>query len=363
MAPRLRPVAYDALTGWAGDDHLAALMAFRKSARHALGSEKAYRTGTLGVTPQDLGEAMAESLSNAAVADPRGFFERHFRPVRIEDEPGFVTAYYEPEIDVADEPDDVYRFPFYRKPRDLVKITPADAPDLAARGFEYARRSPDGLTEYPDRGEIEQGFLRGRSLEIAWAADRVDVFFVHIQGSARLLHRNGRVRRIGFAAKTGHPFTPIGRVLIDAGELDREHVTMQSIRGWLADHPDRQDAVMWQNRSFIFFAESAIEDPADGPIGAAKVPLTAGRSLAVDREIHTFGMPVHVAASDLTHLDEGTAFARLMVAQDTGSAIVGPARGDIFVGSGSDAGELAGSVRNSAQFHFLLPLPAARRLL
>ena len=136
---------------------------------------------------------------------------------------------------------------------------------------------------------------------------------------------------------------------------------MQSIRAWLNAHPDQIDEVLWHNRSYIFFREAAVDDPQAGPVAAAKVPLIAGRSLAVDRLIHTFGFPFFIRAESLVHLDHGRPFRRLMLALDTGSAIVGPARGDIFTGSGYDAGELAGTVRNDADFYILLPKAAAER--
>ena len=190
----------------------------------------------------------------------------------------------------------------------------------------------------------------------------MDLFFVHIQGAARLVYDDGRRSRITYAAKTGHAFTPIGRILVERGEIDRAAVTMDTIRAWLAEHPGEADALLWQNRSFIFFREAPVGDPELGPIAAAKVPLSAGRSLAVDRLLHTFGTPVFVSAPTLTHLDGGAPFARLMLAQDTGSAIVGAARGDIFTGSGPAAGALAGSVKHAADFFLLLPLAAADRL-
>ncbi|MGN6448886.1 MAG: MltA domain-containing protein, partial [Brucella intermedia] len=189
---------------------------------------------------------------------------------------------------------------------------------------------------------------------IAFVADRVDVFFAHVQGAARLKLRDGQVLRITYAAKTGHPFTGIGRILVADGEIPASEISMQAIRRWLAEHPDRADDLIWRNRSYIFFREAPVDDPDAGPVAAAKVPLTAGRSLAVDRLLHTFGTPIHVSAPTVTVFD-GEPFARLMIAQDTGTAIVGPARGDLFAGSGEAAGEIAGGVKNDAEFYALVP--------
>lgn len=165
---------------------------------------------------------------------------------------------------------------------------------------------------------------------------------------------DGSLRRVTYAAKSGQRFTGPGRVLAELGEIALADVTMQSIRAWFAAHPDRVDEILWQNRSYIFFRDAPVGDPSLGPVAAAKVPLTAGRSLAVDRLLHTFGTPFYIDAPSLTAFS-GAPFRRLMIAQDTGSAIVGPARGDLFAGSGHAAGEIAGVVRNPADFYALVP--------
>lgn len=219
----------------------------------------------------------------------------------------------------------------------------------------FGRQTAGGTVPFFDRGEIERGALDGRGLEIAWLADKVDLFFVHVQGAARLAMADGTERRVTYAAKSGHAFIGPGRILANLGEIPLKDVTMQSIRAWFSVNPDRIDEILWQDRSFIFFRDAPVDDPALGPIAAAKVPLTAGRSLAVDRRLHTFATPIFV---EVPQMD----FARLMVAQDTGSAIVGPARGDIFCGSGDAAGESAGIIKHPASFTMLVPNPAAERM-
>ncbi|TIO55489.1 MAG: transglycosylase, partial [Mesorhizobium sp.] len=211
-----------------------------------------------------------------------------------------------------------------------------------------------GPVEYFDRGAIERGALSGRNLEIAWLADKVDAFFIHVQGAARLKMADGRLCRVTYAAKSGQRFTGPGRILSETGEIPLEKVTMQSIRAWFKAHPERVDEILWQNRSYIFFREAPVDDPELGPIAAAKVPLTPGRSVAVDRLLHTFGTPFYIVAPTLTAFG-GKPFRRLMIAQDTGSAITGAARGDLFAGSGDAAGEIAGVVRNAADFYALVP--------
>lgn len=189
---------------------------------------------------------------------------------------------------------------------------------------------------------------------MAWLSSKVDAFFIHVQGAARLRMTDGSIRRITYAAKTGHPFTAIGKELVDLGEIPLAQVTMQSIRAWLAASPDRVDDILFRNRSYIFFREAPVDGTILGPIAAAKVPLTPGRSIAVDRLLHTFGTPFYIHAPSLTAFGDRP-FRRLLIAQDTGSAIVGPARGDLFAGSGDAAGEIAGVVRAPATFYALLP--------
>lgn len=361
---RLRPLAFPDLPGWQDDDP-SALLEGLSSCRAHIQNIKPYKTGQLGLTSDDL-MPLLEAAGDVSpdASEVRAFFERETQPFRIErldGGRGFVTAFFEPEVQVSHERDAEYRFPFYRRPDDLADVDNSNRPDGFDPAYAFALSTSDGLAPYPDRRAIDQGYLEGRGLEIAWARSKVDVFFTHVQGAARLVFRNGERKRITYAAKAGHAFSPIGRLLIDRGEIPAAEISMQAIRDWLLAHPDRADEVLWHNRSYIFFREADVADPGKGPIAAAKVPLLAGRSLAVDRIIHTFGYPFFINAPKLTHLDGGRAFARLMLALDTGSAIVGPARGDIFTGSGYDAGELAGTVRHDADFTILIPRKAAAR--
>ena len=367
MDYRLVPARFSALPGWDEDDPTPLLAAMARCRAH-IRTVKPYKAGSLGITA---GELLA-LLDAADVEKPEGagavraFFETHCVPFRIEKtdgSSGFVTAFYEPEVAVKAAPDAEYRYPFYRRPDDLVDIDDINRPAGFPAGYAFGLERDGKIVEHPDRGEIERGCLADRGLEIAYARSKVDVFFAHVQGAARLVYPDGSVRRITYAAKSGHPFSAIGKLLIDRGEIDAATVSMASIRDWLAQHEDQVDGVLWHNRSFIFFKEAAVDDGALGPIAAAKVPLVAGRSLAVDRAIHTFGLPFFISSETLTHMDAGKPFRRLMLALDTGTAIVGPARGDIFTGSGDAAGALAGHVRNAATFHILIPRAAAERYL
>ncbi|WP_192179475.1 MltA domain-containing protein [Mesorhizobium amorphae] len=357
LSPAFDETSFDRLPGWADDDHPAAFAAFRRSAFHVL--TKPYRTGALGVDFTAFAAAYEEAraVSQPNRSESRSFFERHFVPARIGAEhggAGLVTGFYEPEVEASPVRTERFSVPLLSRPADLVDIDDANRPAGMDPYLAFARDTPNGPVEFFDRAAIERGALDGKRLEIAWVADKVDAFFVHVQGAARLKMTDGRLCRVTYAAKSGQRFTGPGKVLSESGQIPLEKVTMQSIRAWFKAHPDRVDEILWQNRSYIFFREAAVDDAGLGPIAAAKVPLTAGRSIAVDRLLHTFGTPFYVDAPSLTAFD-AKPFRRLMIAQDTGSAITGPARGDLFAGSGDAAGEIAGVVRNAAEFYALLP--------
>jgi membrane-bound lytic murein transglycosylase A len=345
------------LKGWEDDDHLPAFEAFQRSARHA--ADKRYKDGGLGVSFSDLKPAFDAALTADVKngLDAKHFFERWFTPALVRPEPGkqgHVTGFYEPVVKASRTRTKAFPFPLYRRPDDLVEIGDSTRPASMDPYFRFARKTGAGLEEYPDRGEIERGFLAGRGLEFVWLTDSIESFFIHVQGAARLQFADETETRVTYSGKSGHPFTGPGRVLIDKGEIDPKTVSMQSIRAWLKANPGRVDEILWHNRSFIFFEESTIGDPALGPIAAAKVQLTAGRSMAVDRLMHVFGSPFFIQAPTVDGGD-GKPFLRLMIAQDTGSAIVGAARGDLFTGSGFAAGEIAGRINAAADFYLLVP--------
>ncbi|MFE0016559.1 murein transglycosylase A [Mesorhizobium sp. NPDC059054] len=356
LSPLLSARSYDDLPGWADDDHLAAFEAFRRSAFHA--PVKPYRTGSLGIdfTAFQPAYEAARTAAPANGVEARKFFERHFAPAHVspDKDAGLVTGFYEPVVEASPVRSERYRWPLLSRPADLIDIDDANRPAGMDAYLAFARQTMEGPVEYHDRAAIERGALAGQGLEIAWFADKVDVFFIHVQGAARLDMTDGRQLRVTYAAKSGQRFTGPGRILVDTGEIPLEKVTMQSIRAWFKANPDRVDEILWQNRSFIFFRLAAVEDPELGPIAAAKVPLSAGRSMAVDRLLHTFGTPFYIDSPTLTAFDDKP-FRRLMIAQDTGSAITGSARGDLFAGSGDAAGEIAGVVRNVADFYALVP--------
>ena len=349
----LTRLGFAGLTGWSEQDFDTALAVFARSARRHL--ERPYRQRQIAFDAAAFEVACRHAIAGPGTA--RGFFERHFAPFLIEagDGDGFVTGYYEPEIAASRRRTARFAVPFLRRPPDLVELDDTEAARIGPDGARFARRDGDRLAPYPDRAAIDAGALDGQGLEIAWVADPVDAFFAHVQGCARLTFADGSAARLTYDGKSGHPFTGIGRILIDAGEIPAQDISMQSIRAWLARNPSRMRETLHLNRSYIFFRETSVDDTALGPVAAAKVPLTPGHSIAVDRTIHAFGLPFYIEAPTLDAFG-GTGFRRLMIAQDTGSAILGAARADLFAGSGDHAGAIAGGIRHPARFVILLPV-------
>jgi len=358
----LRPSGFDDLPGWTNDDVSQAIAALARSCEvlDGLPVDRAMGPRALAGRVRDWRPACAELAADARLAAgplrAREFFERHFRPFAVigaDGNEGLFTGYFEFTLKGARQRSARFATPLYGRPADLVTA------DLGVfsddwRGRTIAGRVRAGrLIPYDDRTAITQGALADRGLELAWAEDPVDAFFLQIQGSGRVEMPDGSVLRLGYAGKNGHAYTAIGKVLVETGALELENVTMQSIRAWLKANPERRDSVLARNRSFVFFRE--ITGP--GPIGTQGVALTAGRSLAIDRKFLPLGVPMFVAADDPAGKLEP--IRRLMVAQDTGGAIRGPVRGDIFFGHGPEAARLAGQAKLRGRTWVLLPRPSA----
>lgn len=359
----MQTVPFETLDGWAADDHAAALRAFRRTARRHL--DTPYRGRQCGGAEwaERFARAARTGLTPGAEADPRAFFERCFEAHRVRRD-GFVTGFFEPCLPARAEAGGRFCHPLHGVPPDLVKLDDnAPRRHLDDPQARFARRLPDGrLVDHPDRAAIAAGALHPDTPVLAWLADPVDLFFVHVQGAARLDMGDGTMRRVSFAAKSGHPYTSLARTLCDAEGIDPAQMTADR----LAERMRAMDeaslrALLAHNRSYIFFRTVADADgdgkdtggEATGQTAAAGVPLTPLRSLAVDRTLHGFGTPVFLQVPRWPGASEP--MRRLMVAQDTGSAIIGPARGDVFTGSGNKAGLLAGRVRHPATFTVFLP--------
>ncbi len=356
LSANLKPHSFDRLAGWPGDDHLAAFNCFLVSARSM--AQQPYSTKSLGISAKGLAGiarlAMEAPANNRNEA--REFFEKNFCPhkYRQSGNSGLLTGYFEPELQASRKKTPKYRYPLYRRPDDLIDFDQDNRPEILDHSYAFGRQTGGGIVEYFDRGQIEKGALAGRNLELFWLEDPVDVFFVHIQGSARLTLEDGSRVRLSYAAKTGHPYTAIGKILVERGEMRLDAVDMQSIRRWIMDNPARCTELLACNRSYIFFKQTRQQQPETGPVAAAGVALTAGRSLAVDRKLHTFGTPFWVETKQ-NFVYDCKPFSKLLIAQDTGSAIIGPERGDLFVGTGENAGNIAGRLKLPASMTVLVP--------
>src|SRR3954470_3313480 len=353
------PLSWRNVPGWSDDDHLQAFNAFRISCRPISAERKPVsEPKALGLSLVDpCRAARAATITDGAKA--KIFFEQQFVPVRIsrlgEDE-GFVTGYYEPVIDGSRTRTDVFSVPIYRRPSNLfVRGFNQEAASLPNKGEVFRKIGRRKLVPYYDRAEIEDGAISGRGLEICWLKNQTDLLFAQIQGSARVRLEDGSTIRINYAAHNGYPYTAVGRILIDRGIIPREQMSMQKIREWMEQNPEGANELRRQNRSYVFFREVQLSDK-DEAVGAQGVPLTPGRSIAVDRALHVYGTPFFIEGELPIESEQSrTPFRRLMIAQDTGSAIVGPARADLYFGAGSDAGKVSGRLRHNMRFVMLVP--------
>ncbi len=370
------PAGFADLPGWQADRLAQALPAITASCPRILA--QAGKAGPDGFAVYGRPEEWRPFCDAAARLRPgddaglRRLIEAELRPVAVFGDgkaEGLFTGYYEPSLKGSRQRRPGYEVPLYRLPPDLVQV------DLGQfrpewRGQRTAGRVENGfLRPYDDRAGIEAGKLAGRGLELAWAADPVAAFFLQIQGSGRIELAEGGTMRVGFAGQNGHAYTAIGRVLIERGIMSRDDVSMPALQAWLAANPAEAPALLRENKAYIFFRE--LPAPAntgasadDGPPGAQGLALRPGRSLAVDRSHVAMGLPLWLAASHPAaappHAD--LPLNRLMVAQDTGGAIRGGVRGDVFWGHGAAAEAIAGRMKHPGRYWFLLPRAVAARL-
>jgi len=368
---QMEPVAWTNLNDWPADGHAAAFATFLASCNAVVKRTR----GSRDARPMYAG--LIDVCRRARKAVPlddrgaRGFFEKNFRPVRISalgESSGLLTGYYEPIVEGSRTPSPVFSVPLHRRPSNLIfsgqRHNAANFPNRGTVGRRLGRRK---IVPYYDRGEIETGALDGRQLEICWLKDPIEAFFIHIQGSARVRLEDGKVLRVNYDAHNGHSYTPVGRILIERNIVPREEMSMDRIRQWMAANPEEAKELRRQNKSYVFFRVTELSEQ-DEAAGAQGVPLTPVRSIAVDRALHVYGTPFFIEADlPIKTLAPTTKFRRLMIAQDTGSAIVGPARADIYFGAGDEAGRIAGRIRHSGRFTMLIPneldpVAAARKM-
>ncbi|MBW8371877.1 MAG: murein transglycosylase A [Thiobacillus sp.] len=344
--PTLKPVDWAAVTFWQDDAVSETWGAFLQSC-----STLVKRAAWQAVCAEAAGMAAPDD------ATIRAFFERRFQPYQATQEDGsvegLVTGYYEPLLKGDRVRTDRARFPLYAAPDDLIAVDLAsvypELKNLRLRG----RLAGNKLVPYPTRKEIETASGNGNGFKgkpIAWAEDPVDLFFLQIQGSGRIELPDGSHMRVGYADQNGHPYQSIGKLLVERGELKLEQASMQGIKEWGAKNPDKLSELLASNPSFVFFRE--LPNGLTGPLGALGVPLTGGRSIAIDPRFIPLGAPVFLAT---TQPNSPEPLNRLVMAQDTGGAIRGGVRADFFWGFGDTAGELAGRMKQRGRLWVLLP--------
>lgn len=343
-APLMTPSTFSALPGWDRDDLRQAWPAFVASCNVLVRKEVWQEACTASRT--------VASTDGAAI---RSYFETYFVPNQIRSpdgsDTGLITGYYEASLRGARRRGGLAQTPLYRVPDDLITVDLAGVyPDLKGKRLR-GRVLGKKLIPYNTRAEIERADMSGK--ELLWVDDPVEAFFLEVQGSGRVqLSDTGETVRVSYADQNGHPYKAIGRWLLDQGELTREQATAQGIKAWIAANPARRQELFNVNPSFVFFREERIPDPSVGPKGALGVPLTPGRSVAIDPLLLPLGAPIYLST---TESNSEVPMQRLMMGQDTGGAIRGAVRADFFFGFGYDAMENAGRMKQRGQLWVLMP--------
>jgi membrane-bound lytic murein transglycosylase A len=371
---RLVPTSFDHVPGWRDDKSSEALATFLGNCRALVTLPADTPLGGQGDAQARGGAAAlwgppceaAKNVPPGNDAAAQAFFEANFDANEVTDagshaEPdrgqGLFTGYFDPEVAGSRSPGGKYQSPLLSRPGDLVQVDLGDFID-DMRGRAVVGRVQDGkLVPYYDRAQIDGGVLTRKRLELLWLSDPVDVYFLQVQGSGRVILPNGKVVRVTYAGQNGRRSVLIGKVLADRGAIPMDQLSLQSIHAWLSAHPAEVRDILNQNPSYVFFREIDDLRPDQGPPGALGVPLTPGRSVAVDRTFLPLGAPVFVATTDpVTQMP----WRRLTIAQDVGGAIRGPVRTDIFFGWGHDAEDRAGRMRSPGTEYLLLPKQQAR---
>ncbi|MCH9808975.1 MAG: murein transglycosylase A [Alphaproteobacteria bacterium] len=359
-----QPVGYSGLPGWPDDDHLAALRAFQASAPSVLKrlQSEFHSTGRYARRIEAFTAACRFVLDNRAELDSkaaaRSFFESHFTPFTVvhRDPAGLLTGYYEPELQGALEPSSRFKVPVLARPPDLVNLVDEADRGAMAGSLTHARRmGPGQLVPHFTRREIDGGALAGQGLEILYLAHPVDLYFLQVQGSGLIRLDDGRKVRLGYAGKNGFRYTSIGQQLLETGEFTPNQMSLKSLQEWLKADAMRAKSLMWLNESYVFFRILG-DHRETATMGTDGIPLTPLRSLAIDTGFFDLGLPIYVSCPSADHISNNPwGFRRLLIAHDVGSAIKGPERGDLFCGTGHEAGEIAGITKHAVNFFALFP--------
>ena len=357
----LHPATFDTLSGWPGSAPAAGLKAFVAGCSRIERADPKARFGGHAFAGEITAwqETCRQAKSVPALDDlaAQAFFEEWFLPYAARDNgtaDGLVTGYYEPLLDGSRTRTARFNVPLHARPADLVTVDLGEfANDL--KGRRVAGRVVDGkLALYPDREAIDEGALIPQHLELLWVDDPIDKFFLQIQGSGRVRLPDGIVERVGYADQNGRLYRAIGRDLVQSGDLTKDEVSLQAIRAWMEAHPEKARQLMWKNPSYVFFRQLPNLPDDEGAPGAIGVPLTAGHSLAVDRSIWPLGVPMWLD-TNLPPEVGGEPLRTIAVAQDTGGAIKGAVRADLFVGVGEIAERIAGPMKSPGRLWVLLP--------
>eukprot|EP01037_Dinobryon_pediforme_P026350 gene26350-28849_t len=361
-AATIEPCDFADLNGYGSCDLDAALTCWLRSSAFETGAAVNLRPGA--PHSRDLLRLFAEARSYPPT-DAKTFFSKAFAPYRIwpsDPSPGgVVTGYYEPRIQGALRPTPEFTEPLLGRPRDLESFAQGEFP-LGSELAAGRRRADGSLEAFPDRRAIEDGDVPP-SQPLLWLRDGIEAFMIHVQGSARVVLDDGSEVRLTYAGRNGRPYTAIGRLLVERGEVPLSEMSLARLKEWVRaagqkpGQPGR--SLMQENQSFIFFDMAPVTDPREGPTGGEGLPLTPLQSIAVDRTIWPYGLPFWIEGTLPWRSEQPERFGRLMIAQDTGSAILGPARADLYFGTGSAAGNRAGGIRHQADFFVLLPRASA----
>ncbi|MCV6574315.1 MAG: MltA domain-containing protein [Cohaesibacter sp.] len=351
-----KQIRFDTLSGWLREDHKAAYAAFHSSASYLLDHPPKHHGDDVDI--EALLACAQKALKLGTELDDeqaRLFFEDNFKLAGI-DEDGFVTGYFEPSFQGALTQSKDYPVPLHKRPDDLVMVSKEQDISHLCSETSFARQLEDGsLAYHVSRSEVMDGALNDQALELVWLKDWIDAFVIHIQGSARIDLDDGNVMRVAFDGKSGHAYRSLGKHLIEMGIFTPDTITMDKLVAYLRDQGEEALKLLRHNPSYIFFKDQENLPLDHGPLAAAHIPLHPMRSMAVDRTCRTFGIPIWIE----TCLPQGKhALApckQLFFAHDTGSAIKGEARGDLFVGTGPEAGSFAGRIKQQARFTLLLP--------
>ena len=345
----------DSLPGWKNDKVLNAFPALQKSCRSILKKLNRRQSSKKKLKKHSSWQNVCDQITTNSFGEDsfRDFLKSKFNAYQIRyrgSDEGLFTGYYEPTLDGSLKLSREYKTPIYPKPTDLIHVNLGEWKESLNNSRILGRVVGNKLKPYFSRSDISKGALDREITPILWLKSEIDAFFLHIQGSGRVVLPDGEVYRLGYAGKNGRKYYPIGRHLLEIGAIPKENISMQSIKKWLRENPGKKKDVMNKNPSYVFFRKL---NGKDGPIGAQGVVLTSGRSLAVDRHYSKLGAPVWLSAN--FEDEEGKKLQRLMVAQDTGGAIKGPIRGDVFWGSGKIAERLAGIMKAKGSMYVFYP--------